>query len=105
MTYSKPSELLRELDSHGIYNARALDECDFDTDTVPTFTVDETARTIEARGLGGTVSGSDEDRLIYGFSTATALARAFLGESPGLMFQGRGSSFRCDLEALEKAGQ
>lgn len=103
-TYHKPTELLDDLDSHGIYNAKMLDDCEFDTDSVPTFTIEETSERIRARGLGGQVEGYPEDRLIYGWTTATALAKVFCGDAPGLQFQGRGSSFRADLEALREAG-
>jgi hypothetical protein len=104
MAYSKPTELLSDLDSHGIYNAAMLEECEFDTSSVPTQSVAEVQRRIEARGLGGHVEGGPDDRLITGHDVATALAREFLGDSPGTFYQGRGSSFRADFEALEKAG-
>src|SRR5688500_11327285 len=102
MAYSKPSELLREIDSHGIYDAKMLDECTFDTTAVPTFTVEQTARNIERRGLGGSVHGSEDDRLIYGYSTAEGLWRQHgTGGDPAAALQGRGSRFRTYLAALE----
>jgi hypothetical protein len=102
--YSKPSELLADMDSHSIQNAKMLEECQFDTSMVPTFSMKETEANMKARGLGGWIEGKPEDRLIYGWTTAAALARQFLGNAPGSAFMGRGSSFRADLAALEKAG-
>jgi hypothetical protein len=103
--YSKPSEFLEVIDSHGIYNAEMLKECEFETDTIPRRTVKQTRRDIEHRDLGGSVEGDENDQLFYGWSASEALAARFLGEpTPGARFQGRGSLFRANLEALKEAG-
>lgn len=104
MKYPTPSSFLEELDSHGIYGVGMLDECQFDTSMIPTYSMDETAAAIEQRGLGGRLEGDPNDRLFYGWTAATALAQAFLGRTPGNAFMGRGSSFRADLKALKEAG-
>lgn len=105
MPFTKPTELLDAMDSHGIYAAAMLDECTFDTSRIPQFTRKQTARQIGERGLGGELTpGPDDDLFLYGWTTASALAIALLGDSPGSSFHGRGSSFRADLKALKEAG-
>jgi len=103
MKYDKPTALLAGFDSHGIYRASILDECSFETDLVPTYTPEQTIEGIQARGLGGQLE-TREDQLIYGWTTAAALAEQFLGDNPGQIFFGRGRQFRACVEELEKAG-
>jgi hypothetical protein len=103
--YERPSELLADMHSHGITNAEILSECSFDTSAIPTFTADETVQKIQDRGLGGELDiEAHSQQLIYGWTTASALARQFLSEDPGAAYMGRGSSFRACVSALEKAG-
>jgi len=101
--YEKPTELLDEIGSHGICSAEILNECSFDTSRVPTYSPKETAETIEARGIGGTMP-EETGPLVYGYSTAAALAEQLLGSNPGAMFMGRGSQFRACYQGLERAG-
>lgn len=101
--FNKPSELLDYLDSHGIYSANILNQCEFDTDSIPTFTSEQTLATMEARGLGGELDDTD-DRLIYGYTTAQALASKFAGKTPGDMYHGRGSAFRANAQAVKESG-
>jgi hypothetical protein len=96
--------LLSDLDSHGIYDAAMLDECEFDTSCVPVESQPQVWAQIQNRGLGGDLTDNKDARLISGYKVATALAREYLGDAPGLAFHGRGSSFRADFAALEKAG-
>jgi hypothetical protein len=102
MRYAKPTDLLSDMDSHGIYDAAMLGECEFDTSSVPTFTPEQTQINIEERGLGGTFEPTSA-RSIYGWTTARALAVTFAGRAPGDAFNGRGSSFRANLRALKDA--
>lgn len=107
MKYTKPSELLDAMDSHSIVNARILDECDFETRMIPRFTEAEVKSMIAERGLGGTLRPLGDpagERLLNGWTTAEALARAFLGDDPGAKYQGRGSIFRACRTALVEAG-
>jgi hypothetical protein len=102
--YAKPTDLLNVIGSHEIVNATILGECDFDTSCVPTYTVEQTARWIEARGVGGHVHGEPDDMLIWGWTAAEALSEAYVGEGAPGYVQGRGSIFRACKDALEKAG-
>jgi hypothetical protein len=105
MKYATPSALLADLDSHGIYGVGILDECDFDTSSIPRFTAEQARAGIEARGLGGWID-PDLGECIYGWRTAEALASAFLdGAKPGAFLSGRGSVYRCCVEALKAAGR
>lgn len=103
--YSTPSEFLSKLDSHGIYDARLLDDCDFDTSAVGTVSLATQAAAMEQRGLGGELHGQMTDRTFTGWSAAASLARHYLGEAPGDAFMGRGSSFRANLKALSEGGK
>jgi len=104
--YSKPSELLADLESHGIYGASLLALCDFDTSLVPVLSAEATAASVNARGLGGEFTPSDdEDGYFTGWAAAAAFARQTLGHVPGSRFHGRGPAFRANLQALAGAGQ
>jgi hypothetical protein len=102
--YHKPTDLLAELDSHGIYDAQMLDECGFDTSAVPVESHANVAAQIVARGLGGELAPDNGQGLISGYKVAYALAMQFLGDSPGTAYMGRGSSYRADYQALKDAG-
>jgi hypothetical protein len=102
--FTKPSELLDELDSHGIYGVAILADCDFDTSTIPTYTPAQQRSAIERRGLGGFVEDHGE-RTITGWVTAEALAKKFTGGGAPLFLHGRGSIFRACVERLKAAGQ
>lgn len=103
--YSKPSELLADLHSHGIYGASVLDDCDFDTSMIPTRTAEATAASVNARGLGGEFTPSDtEGGYFTGWQAADALARASFGKTPGSRYHGRGAAFRANVSALTEAG-
>ena len=104
MKYAKPTDLLAEMDSHGVYSAKMLGDCEFDTSTVPVESHASIEAQIKARGLGGWMEPDNGAGLITGYKVATALARKFLGDAPGLAFHGRGSSFRADVAALKEAG-
>lgn len=105
MSYAKPTELLADMDSHGIYDAAMLDECEFDTDCVPQFTPERTVRDIERRGLGGQLVAKPASKLIYGWTTAEALATKFLGRDPTPTYiSGRGTRFRHCVQALREGG-
>ena len=101
-TYGKPSDLLAAMDGHGIYDAAMLDRCEFDTDAVPTFTVAETQRAIDGRGLGGYVEDNGK-RCIWGYATAASLAVRYAGRQSIKM--GRGSSFRDNAAILREVGK
>jgi hypothetical protein len=103
-TYAKPSDLLDDLNSHDIVNVQILQQCEFDTSMIPTFTMKQTIASIKRRGLGGHLEGAESDVLIYGWTTARALAVKLLGNAPGDRFHGRGSAFRADKAALREAG-
>jgi hypothetical protein len=101
----KPSEFLSEMDGHGIYSAEKLGELDAEyRDAVPTYSHQQTFAAIEARGLGGELAPDNGVKLIYGYTTAAALARLLLDEAPSNSLFGRGSGFRADLAALRAAG-
>lgn len=102
-TYNKPTELLADIDSHGIYDAKMLERCNFDTSKVPTFTVPQTIKSIKARGLGGELSPAHtkDTRLIYGWTTAEALASSYISFSSTAF--GRGTVFRQCFTALKGA--
>lgn len=105
----KVSDWLSKLDSHGTYDVKMLDELKefgISPDDIPVakYTVKEVAAQIQARGLGGEVWGEEEDRLVNGWELASALALHLVGSAPGDMMQGRGSSFRMNLEAIRNAG-
>lgn len=102
IAYRKPTELLEDMDSHGIYDAAMLDECDFEIDSVPVFSKQSTEQAIAGRGLGGSVHGPDDARFIYGWTTAEALAKVILDFSPWQ--QGRGTRFRACVSALREKG-
>jgi hypothetical protein len=104
MAYSKPSELLRAIDSHDLVHSERLRQCNFDTECISLITGADAVREIEERGLGGWFNGNPDDWFFRGWSAATDLAYKYLGEDPGAKYQGRGSRFRACLEALEKAG-
>ncbi len=104
MGFSKPTALLSDMDSHDIWDARALVECDFDVSKVPTFTAEETNAKLAELGTGGDFDAGEADQFIYGWTTAEALALTFLGEAPGRLYSGRGASFRANYLALERAG-
>jgi broad specificity phosphatase PhoE len=101
----KPSEFLETLDSHGIYAAAVLVDLDEEhRATVPVFSHGATVRAIRDRGLGGHLESDIGDRLIYGYTSASALARSLLKVAPGDRFLGRGSAFRANLAGLKDAG-
>lgn len=103
-TYHKPSELLAEMHSHGIYGVSILGDCAFSTEGVPTFSAAETQSRIVERGLGGEVTPTT-DQLIYGWTTASALAKRYVGGYPGEnQLSGRGSIFRACAKALTEEG-
>lgn len=102
--YSKPSELLEDLDSHGIYGVEAFEECEFSTACIPTQTPESMKREIVARGLGGTINLDAGEEMFSGWKAAHALAKEYLGEDPGSRYQGRGSAFRASLQGLKEAG-
>lgn len=101
----KPSEFLSQMEGHGIYDAKMLSDLDEQyRGCVPTFTHKQTIAAIAARGLGGELAPDNGAKLIYGYSTASALANALLPDAPSNHLFGRGSGFRADLAALEEAG-
>lgn len=102
--YSKPSEFLESLDSHGIYGVGAFDECEFDTSSIPTQSPESMRREIIARGVGGTINMDAGEDMFSGWKAAGALAKQFLGSDPGASYQGRGFAFRASLEGLKQAG-
>jgi len=104
--YEKPSEFLEELDSHAVYGVGMLEECGFDTSSIPTQTAKSIMAEIEARGLGGWMDkDADPEELMFsGWKAAYGLARHFLGHNPGDAYHGRGSAFRADLDGLKEAG-
>lgn len=102
--YAKPSDLLAVIDSHGIYNVAMLEDCEFDTDTIPTATVERRREEIDARGLGGYTVGDLEDETFTGWGAAEALAEKYLGENPGKQFMGRGRIFNACKSALKADG-
>lgn len=106
---------LREYHSHGIYSARALFELEphfvFNLEE-ETLTVDDTVihvplyrdekfrRQIKARGIGGSVTETDE-LLFGGYEMAESLAAQIVGFHSGKM--GRGSRYHECMAALRKA--
>src|SRR5206468_2656445 len=101
--FNKPTELLAQMDGHGIYTAEMLDRCTFDVSMVPTMTVAATREAIAARGLGGELDGEDTEQTVWGYTTAGALADYYTPNgASGKM--GRGSSFRDNVELLKAAG-
>jgi hypothetical protein len=104
--YKQPTAFLIDLDSHGIYDAKMLDECEFDTSGVLTHTPEEIVGMIKARGLGGQLIADPAERLFNGWQAAEALARRFAPDDDRWRhYQGRGSIFRACFAALESAGQ
>lgn len=101
-TFDKPSEFTAWLDPWGIYDAAVLDRCQFDTSKVPTFTQKQTEVNIANSKTGGQLDRSGPDRLIYGYTSAAALARQFAGKVSGKM--GRGFSHRENTMILREAG-
>jgi hypothetical protein len=104
MRYEKPSQFLEDLDSHSVYDAKMLDECEFDVSTVPVQTRHGVAQEMNERGLGGWLKEDGVSILFSGWKAADALALKYLGYDPAPMIQGRGSRFRACLSALKEAG-
>ncbi len=102
----KASDFLLTLDSHGIYVAGCLAECDgIDPFQVRTHTPEATANKIKSRGLGGRLEVKNTDRLVYGWEVAQDVCAQLLGCDPGAGFGGRGTIFDRCVEALQAAGQ
>ena len=101
----KPSEFLEDLDSHGAYDAAILEDLDPELrDCVPQYTPQQMRAQMHKRGLGGVVYEDAPGKLIYGWTTASALARKLLPDEPGRRYHGRGYAFRANLAALKEAG-
>jgi hypothetical protein len=99
----KPSEFLAQLEGHGIYDVVMLYDLDEQyRDCVPVFTQKQTQQVMDNRGLGGTLTMDTSVKLIYGYTTADALARKLAGKTSTKM--GRGSSFRDNVEIVREAG-
>jgi len=103
--YSKPSEFLADLHSHGIYGASMLASCDFDTSMVPVRSTEATAASVNARGLGGEFTPADDETGYFtGWQAAAAIDRTLLDTVPGNRYHGRGKAFHANADALAGAG-
>lgn len=105
----KLSEWLADFDSHTVYDERCLDDCPLEgaREVVPVQSHGSVKRSIEARGLGGTLAPDQGRGLVTGYMMAEALAQKALGpEHDGSWnrYQGRGTRFRAAISDLEAAG-
>ena len=101
----KPSEWLSHIEGHGIYALSVLDDLDPQyREAVPTYTHAQTMGAIANRGLGGELTLDDGERMVWGYTSASALARYLLPEVPSDKMFGRGSGHRADCAALAAAG-
>jgi hypothetical protein len=110
----KPSEWLGELDSHGIYDSRAL-MARYELETGqkapgwPEHFPAETRQHIKARGLGGEMKTDTPELQLqaYGWEIARALEAALVPKSQQLshVVEGRGSAYRLCVEALQRMGK
>jgi hypothetical protein len=102
-------EWLSNLHSHDIYDSTKMAE-DFKKETglEPswiTFTHAEMKRSIEKRGLGGSLGEDNGGGLASGYAVAESLANKYATvNTTHQLYEGRGSRFRAALEALQKSG-
>lgn len=69
----------------------------------PTHTVSETKVVMDSRGLGGDVSGHDNDVCAWGWQIASAIAIKYTPDFR-VRWYGRGRIWQAALESLKSAG-
>ena len=103
--YGKIADALANLDSHSIYDERALEPLarwGIDVDKLTSHTRKQVASMIVERGLGGTLDPEAPDKLYSGYIVSDQVV-AQLGLVPaGRMFHGRGSAHHANIEQLRK---
>lgn len=104
MTTSTPiADVLRNLDSHDIYDAAELERQLRDagySGPVPSYTPKQVAGQIAARGLGGNLEPGFAEKLVAGFQLARAVAAYYGVAASGDQFNGRGSAFRAYIASI-----
>jgi hypothetical protein len=106
MTNKELADWLSDLDSHSVYDVEKLDELDaHDRAVVPTQTPAQVSAAMKARGLGGWLDESIDNRLFTGYAAAEALSTHRIGHLPEsvLRLSGRGSIHRACIQALREA--
>jgi hypothetical protein len=105
----KPSEFLKEMDSHGIYQANNLvtryeNETGIKLEPKPQFSKMTKTEAKQIFGFGGSIDPSFIGQpYVGGYSFAMIVANRLKVDFPRTL--GRGFQFRAVIDALEKAGQ
>ena len=105
MSNTPISDVVADLDSHGIYDAAKVAEdlvaAGYTGPLPEGITHAEMRKAIEDRGLGGWLAPDDGTRHIAGHTVAAMVCSHLTGTQPGSQYFGRGTAYRADLAAIK----